>query len=59
MPLDGVTGHIELSRNTFLRTAIPAVFVQGKAQLPDAVPTTAVQLFPDQFVNKTPSPSKP
>lgn len=60
LPLDGVSGHIELSGRTFKRVAIPALFVQGKAQLPDALPTATVQLFPDQLKNKAAElPAKP
>lgn len=53
LPLDGVSGHIELSGRTFKRNAIPALFVQGKAQLPDAQSSLTVQLFPDQFSKRT------
>ncbi|BBJ00703.1 hypothetical protein FGKAn22_23950 [Ferrigenium kumadai] len=46
MPLDGVSGHIDLDGHTFLRTAIPAVFVQGHAQLPDAPVVPIAPMFP-------------
>jgi len=51
MPLDGVTGQIQLIGHTFQRTAIPAIFAQGRTQLQDApiVPTT--QMFPDKAVS--------
>jgi len=50
LPLDGVTGQIQLSGHTFQRTPIPAVFVQGRAQLPDAPAAPAPQMFPDRGV---------
>jgi outer membrane PBP1 activator LpoA protein len=53
LPLDGVTGQIDLSGgHTFQRTAVPAMFVQGHAQLLDApvVPTT--QMFPGSPIEK-------
>lgn len=49
LPLDGVSGLIELDGRTFQRNAIPAVFAQGMAQRPGAPPTsTAPPLFPDK-----------
>ncbi|OGS82057.1 MAG: hypothetical protein A2061_00360 [Gallionellales bacterium GWA2_59_43] len=45
LPLDGVSGHIDLDHHTFLRSAIPAMFVQGHAQLPN-MPATIVPMFP-------------
>ncbi|MDP2145054.1 MAG: penicillin-binding protein activator [Gallionella sp.] len=45
LPLDGVSGHIDLDHHTFLRSAIPATFVQGHAQLPN-MPATVVPMFP-------------
>jgi outer membrane PBP1 activator LpoA protein len=45
LPLDGVSGHIDLDHHTFLRSAIPATFVQGHAQLPN-MPATIVPMFP-------------
>ena len=48
LPLDGVSGQIQLSGHNFQHMAIPAVFAQGHAQLPDA-PTS--QVFPDQVIN--------
>jgi outer membrane PBP1 activator LpoA protein len=51
MPLDGVTGQIELSGHTFQRTPIPAVFVQGRAQLPNMPATPTPQIFPDRSIN--------
>lgn len=51
LPLDGVSGQIQLSGHTFQRTALPAVFVQGRAQLPDAPLAPAPQIFPDRTIN--------
>ena len=47
LPLDGVSGHIELNGHIFQRLAVPAVFAQGQAQLPDAQVSTAPRMFPD------------
>jgi outer membrane PBP1 activator LpoA protein len=52
LPLDGVTGEIGLAGHTFQRTALPAVFFQGRAQLLDAPDTPTVQIFPHQTVIK-------
>lgn len=52
LPLDGVTGEIELSGHTFQRTALPAVFFQGRAQLLDAPDTPTAQVFPNQTIVK-------
>jgi outer membrane PBP1 activator LpoA protein len=46
LPLDGVTGQIGLSGHTFQRTALPALFVQGHAQLLDAPDIPTTQVFP-------------
>jgi len=59
LPLDGVSGSIDLSNHTFQRESVVAVFFQGKAQLPDAPLSTAVQLFPDQFSSKSAVPVAP
>lgn len=48
LPLDGVSGQIQLSGHNFQHIAIPAVFAQGHAQLPDAPPATPSQVFPGQ-----------
>ena len=45
LPLDGVSGHIDLDHHIFLRSAIPAMFIQGHAQLPN-MPATIVPMFP-------------
>jgi hypothetical protein len=50
LPLDGVSGQIQLSGQTFQRTPVPAVFAQGRAQLPDAPATPALQIFPDKTI---------
>lgn len=47
LSLNGVSGDIQLNGHQFLRTATPAIFVQGRVQSPD-VAITDVQLFPDQ-----------
>ncbi len=52
LPLDGVTGEIGLVGHTFQRTALPAVFVQGHAQLLDAPDTPTAQVFPGQPMAK-------
>ncbi len=52
LPLDGVTGEIVLNGHTFQRIAVPAVFVQGHAQLLDAPATPAAQIFPDKATGK-------
>lgn len=49
LPLDGVSGQIRLNGHNFERTAIPAVFSQGRAQLADApADTPAPLMFPGQ-----------
>ena len=48
LPLDGVSGQIRLYGHVFQRTASPAVFVQGHAQLADAPAVPAIQMFPEQ-----------
>lgn len=49
-PLDGVSGQIHLNGHIFQRTASPAVFVQGQAQLAGAPVMPAIQMFPEQPV---------
>ena len=51
LPLDGVTGQIELSGHTFQRTPISAMFVQGRAQLPNMPAAQTPQIFPDRNFN--------
>jgi outer membrane PBP1 activator LpoA protein len=51
LPLDGVSGQIQLSGQTFQRTPIQAVFVQGRAQLPDGPAAPALQIFPDKTIS--------
>jgi len=48
LPLDGVSGRIELDGRVFQRSAIPAVFARGEAQLRNARPAPALPVFPDQ-----------
>jgi outer membrane PBP1 activator LpoA protein len=51
LPLPGVTGTIRLNGRTFVRDAVPSLFVQGHAQAADAPVTPAAQMFPNQFKN--------
>jgi outer membrane PBP1 activator LpoA protein len=51
LPLDGVSGQIQLRGHIFQRAAAPAVFVQGRAQLGDA-PLARNPDFPDAVSNK-------
>ena len=51
LPLDGVSGQIQLSGHTFQHTETPAVFVQGHAQLSGAPAAPATQMFPGQLDN--------
>jgi outer membrane PBP1 activator LpoA protein len=51
LPLDGVSGQIQLSGHNFQRMAIPAIFAQGRAQLPDAPAAPTPQIFPAQTIN--------
>ena len=51
LPLDGVTGQIQLIGHTFQHTAIQAVFAQGQAQLGDTPAAPTSQIFPEQAVN--------
>lgn len=48
LPLDGVSGRIELEGRAFQRTAVPAIFTQGQAQLRGAQAAPVPQVFPDQ-----------
>ncbi|HYR05385.1 MAG TPA: penicillin-binding protein activator [Gallionella sp.] len=52
LPLDGVSGRIELNKHTFQRTAVPATFAQGQARLRNAQVAPSPQLFPDQTAVK-------
>lgn len=47
MLLDSVSGSIRLDGHIFLRTAIPAVFREGRAQLPGAAAAPSTPVFPD------------
>jgi outer membrane PBP1 activator LpoA protein len=46
LPLDGVSGQIQLNGHNFQHLAIPAVFAQGHAQLSDTPAVPAPQVFP-------------
>jgi uncharacterized protein len=48
LPFDGVTGVIKLENQTFVREALPSLFVQGHAQWADAPPALATPMFPGQ-----------
>ena len=52
LPLDGVSGQIQLRGNTFQHMAVPAMFAQGHVQLSDAPAAPASQIFPDQVINR-------
>lgn len=47
MPMDGVSGQIQLRGHTFQRIATPATFAQGHAELNDAAAATHRTDFPD------------
>jgi outer membrane PBP1 activator LpoA protein len=51
LPLDGVSGQIQLQGHAFQRTATPAVFAQGHAQL-NETPNTRRSDFPDSVSGK-------
>lgn len=51
LPLDGVSGNIRLYGHVFMREPIPAVFQQGRAQLPDAISAPAQEFFPARIIN--------
>lgn len=53
MPLDGVTGNIQLYGYIFERTSIPAVFGQGRALLPDMPVAPIAPMFPEQVKRLT------
>ncbi len=48
LPFDGVTGIIRLDKQTFVREALPSLFVQGHAQWADAPIAPATPMFPAQ-----------
>ncbi len=48
LPLDGVSGRIELNKHVFQRTAVPAVFTQGQAQLRHRQAAPAAPAFPER-----------
>ncbi|MDD2685689.1 MAG: penicillin-binding protein activator [Gallionella sp.] len=49
LPLDGVSGTIKLEGRQFVRSALPAVFVQGRAQPADAPVAATPIFFPAQL----------
>ncbi len=49
LPFDGATGRITLHDYLFQHEALPATFVQGRAQTADMPAAPAVQMFPGQF----------
>jgi uncharacterized protein len=51
LPLDGVSGNIQLHAHVFMREPIPAVFQQGRAQLPDTPSAPAPENFPARVIN--------
>ena len=59
LPLDGVSGLIQLSGHNFQHMEIPAVFAQGRAQVGDAPAAPALQMFPDQVDNTGQAVSAP
>lgn len=48
LPFDGVTGVIRLDKQTFMREALPSLFVQGHAQWADAPIAPTTPMFPGQ-----------
>ena len=52
LPLDGVSGDIQLHGHAFQRAAIPAVFIQGQAQLRETQTAPPPQVFPDKPAGK-------
>jgi uncharacterized protein len=51
LPLDGVSGQIQLNGHNFQHTEIQAVFSQGHAQLGNTPAAPTSQIFPDQAIN--------
>jgi outer membrane PBP1 activator LpoA protein len=47
LPLDGVSGRIELEGRIFLRSATPAIFSEGEARLLGARAAASVPVFPE------------
>lgn len=48
LPLDGVSGRIELEGHVFQRSAIPAILTDGQAQIRSAQFAPALPVFPDR-----------
>lgn len=59
MPLDGVTGQIQLQGHTFRRTPLPALFARGRAQPPGAPLEPMPSMFPAPPVVSAPPATKP
>jgi uncharacterized protein len=52
LPLDGVSGNIKLQGHVFVREPAPAVFQEGRAQLPGApIPPAAPEALPAKAIN--------
>jgi outer membrane PBP1 activator LpoA protein len=51
LPLDGVSGQIQLSGHNFQHTEVQAVFAQGVAQVGEVPAPPTSQIFPDQAIN--------
>jgi outer membrane PBP1 activator LpoA protein len=52
LPMDGVSGNIQLHGRVFQRVAAPAIFSQGQAQLGNGQAVPALPVFPDQTAGK-------
>jgi len=51
LPLDGVSGKIQLYGQVFMREPIQAIFQQGIAQLPGAITSPVPEAFPARIIN--------
>lgn len=52
LPLDGVSGRLQLNGHVFQREAVFARFVEGQARIADAAAAPAPQMFPDRPVSQ-------
>jgi len=52
LPLDGVSGRIDLKDHVFYREALPARFIEGQARSLQAAEAPTVQMFPAQTVRQ-------
>jgi len=50
LPLDGVSGKIQLYGHVFMREPMEAVFLQGMAQLPSAINSVVPEGFPTKTI---------